>query len=202
MHPNPSFHTESAQRNLRYARDRAFGVLAIDGPLLSHIPFLVAEDGQSLGLHLVRSNPIARALTQGPKPARIAVSGPDSYVSPDWYEADDQVPTWNYIAVHLWGQLELRPQSELRALIDAQSAFFEARLAPKLPWTSAKMTPDVVDRMMRQIVPCRMTIDGLDGTWKLNQNKPDAVRLRAADAVEANGIGVDCTTLARHMRNA
>lgn len=201
MHPNPIYHSADAARNLGYARDRAFGVLAIngpDGPLLAHIPFLLADDGATLDLHLVRSNPIARALTT-PQQATIAVSGPDSYVSPDFYGVPDQVPTWNYIAVYLRGRLELLPQERIRDMLDRQSAHFEALLDPKPRWTTTKMTPDVLDKMMRQIVPCRMTITSVDGTWKLNQNKPDAVRLRAADHVKSYGQGSETALLAALM---
>jgi len=130
MHPNPVFHTADAQRNLAFARERGFGVLAAngpEGPMLSHLPFLLNEAGDMADLHLVRSNPIARALKE-PLTVKIAVSGGDSYVSPDWYEVPDQVPTWNYVAVHLAGVLELRPQEELHALLDRQSAFYEDRL--------------------------------------------------------------------------
>ncbi|MCR8826808.1 FMN-binding negative transcriptional regulator [Pseudosulfitobacter koreensis] len=204
MHPNPIFHDADAARNLAFARDRGFGVLAInapDGPLISHVPFLLSEDGGSVALHLVRSNPIARLLSE-PRAVRLAVSGGDSYVSPDWYEVPDQVPTWNYVAVHLTGTLEQRPQDEMRALLDAQSAHFEEQLQPKTPWTAAKMSADVLDRMMRQIVPCRMTVTGVDGTWKLSQNKSDDVRERAADGVEAYGLGSDLAVLAALMRGA
>ncbi|WP_187429147.1 Protease synthase and sporulation protein PAI 2 [Roseobacter fucihabitans] len=205
MHPNPVFHTQEDATNHAYARDRAFGVLAVSGaaaPWLSHIPFLLDEEGGTLWLHLLRSNPIARALKEGALPARIAVSGPDSYVSPDWYGVIDQVPTWNYVAVHVTGTLELRPQEELHALLDRQSAFFEDRLLPKEPWTTPKMSPGVMEKMMRAIVPCRMAVTGVDGTWKLNQNKPDDVRLRAADHVEAFGQGSDLAVLAALMRGA
>lgn len=205
MHPNPVFHTHEAAANLAYARDRAFGILAVggaEGPWMSHIPFLLDDAGDTLWLHLLRSNPIARALKDGPAAARIAVSGPDSYVSPDWYDVVDQVPTWNYVAVHLTGMLELRPQDELHDLLDRQSAFFEDRLLPKTPWTPSKMSDGVMERMMRAIVPCRMRVTGVDGTWKLNQNKPDDVRIRAADHVEAYGIGTDLTVLAALMRGA
>ncbi|WP_300033362.1 FMN-binding negative transcriptional regulator [uncultured Roseobacter sp.] len=205
MHPNPVFHTKDAQTNLAWARERAFGVLAIsgaDGPWMSHIPFLLEDDGTWLWLHLLRSNPIARALKDGPVPARVAVSGPDSYVSPDWYEVPDQVPTWNYVAVHLTGMLELLPHEELHPLLDRQSKLFEDRLLPKTPWTTGKMSDGVMDRMMRAIVPCRMQVTGIDGTWKLNQNKPDDVRLRAADQVEAFGQGTDLALLAALMRAA
>ncbi|MBW4707078.1 FMN-binding negative transcriptional regulator [Roseobacter sp. YSTF-M11] len=205
MHPNPAFHTQDDNTNLEYARERAFGVLAVSGaeaPWLSHIPFLLDADGKTLWLHLLRSNPIARALKAGPLSARVAVSGPDSYVSPDWYGIIDQVPTWNYVAVHLTGTLELRPQDELHGLLDRQSAFFEDRLLPKTPWAPSKMSAGVMDRMMRAIVPCRMTVTAVDGTWKLNQNKPSDVRLKAADHVEAYGQGTDLKVLAALMRGA
>lgn len=204
MHPNPVFHTETDQANLAFARARAFGILAVngaDGPIMAHVPFLIDADAAYLHLHLVRSNPIARAL-KVPLAARIAVSGADGYVSPDWYEVPDQVPTWNYVAVHLTGTLELRPQDEMRDLLDRQSKHFEDQLEPKTPWKASKMTPEVLERMMRQIVPCRMRIEGVDGTWKLNQNKPDAVRLRAADYMDAYGMGSETRILAALMRGA
>lgn len=204
MHPNPVFHTQTDQTNLAYARARAFGILAVNdaqGPLLSHVPFLLEEGGQTLWLHLVRSNPIARAL-KDPQPCRIAVQGPDSYISPDWYGVEDQVPTWNYIAVHLTGTLELRPQEELHGILDRQSKLFEDQLLPKTPWTTDKMSEGVMERMMRVIVPCKMQVSGVDGTWKLNQNKPEDVRLRAADSVGENGIGTALAELADLMRAA
>ena len=204
MHPNQVYHTADAQRNLDFARKRAFGVLAVsgeEGPVISHIPFVLSEAGETLDLHLVRSNPIARMLTT-PLKVRIAISGGDSYISPDWHEVDDQVPTWNYVAVHLTGILELRPQEEMRELLDRQTSFFEEQLRPKEPWRVAKMTPDVLDAMMQQIVPCRMQVTGVDGTWKLSQNKPDPVRMRAADGVAAYGLGTDIHTLVELMRGA
>lgn len=204
MHPNPIFHTETDDRNIAFARERAFGVLAVngeDGPMMSHIPFLIAEQGGLLDLHLVRSNPIARAL-KAPMKAKIAVSGADGYISPDWYGVDDQVPTWNYIAVHLTGTLERLPQEQMRDMLDRQSKHFEDQLLPKAPWKTDKMTSEVLDKMMRQIVPCRMTIEAVDGTWKLNQNKPNEVRLRAADHVDAYGMGQETRILAALMRGA
>ncbi|MFN3210544.1 MAG: FMN-binding negative transcriptional regulator [Roseovarius sp.] len=204
MHPNPIFRQTPEARNIAFARAQAFGMLAVEAegaPLLAHVPFLLTEDGAVAEFHLVRSNPIARVLS-APLCARLAVVGPYSYVSPDWYGAEDQVPTWNYVAVHLVGEVELRPEEELRDLLDRQSAQFEDQLLPKAPWTSEKMTPDVMARMMRQIVPCRMRVDEIHGTWKLNQNKADDVRLRAAEAVEASGIGVDTGALAALMRDA
>ncbi|MCV6591542.1 MAG: FMN-binding negative transcriptional regulator [Silicimonas sp.] len=199
MHPNPAFRQSPAAQNLAFARERGFGtlVLAGDDPHLSHIPFLLSDDGTHADLHLVRSNPIARA---GGGRAVIAVTGPDGYVSPDWYGTPDQVPTWNYVAVHLRGRLEPLPPEALEDLITRQSAHFETRLAPKPPWTTDKMIPGVMEKMMRAILPFRLHIETVDGTWKLNQNKDVSARLAASEAIKS-GVGSELVTLSQLMRD-
>jgi transcriptional regulator len=203
MHPNPVFHDADTARNIAFARARAFGVLAInaeDGPLMSHTPFLLNEDASCADLHLVRSNPIAR-MDEGPHTAKIIVSGPDSYVSPDWYGVLDQVPTWNYVAVHLTGTLQRLPQEVMHDMLDRQSAAYEQQLLPKTPWVTGKMTPEVLEKMMRMIVPFRFTVTGVDGTWKLGQNKPEQVRLNAAKEMATHGIGSEPDLIAAMMRD-
>ncbi len=145
MHPNPIYRTMPQQGQIDFARARSFGTLAVnaaDGPLLSHIPFQLSEDGARLEAHLVRSNPIL-PLLESPLPAIIAVSGPDAYVSPDWYGTDNQVPTWNYVAVHLRGQLELLAPSELHGIFERLSANMESRISGKTPWKIDKMDAEI-----------------------------------------------------------
>lgn len=204
MHPNPAFRQTPEDQNLKLVRDRGFGVLSVngaDGPLISHVPFIVNAGADYADMHLVRSNPIVRPLKE-PVRAVVAVSGPDAYISPDWYGAADQVPTWNYVAVHLRGELSLRPQEELRAHLDELAAHFEAQLLPKPPWSNDKMTPDALGRMMRMIVPVRLKIEAVDGTWKLGQNKDASARNGAADGLDAAGFGQDPQAIARLMREA
>ena len=188
MHPNPAFRQDPREKNLAFARTRGFGVLSIngpEGPLAAHVPFLLNADASFADLHLARSNPIARATL--PAPALIAVSGPDAYISPDWYgphdEVPDQVPTWNYVAVHLRGTLEPLPGDALHPHVDALSAEHENRIAGKRPWTSAKMTEGALPRMLRMILPFRFRVTSVEGTWKLNQNKTPEIRARAAQAL-------------------
>ena len=205
MHPNPIFRKTDTQSSLNFARQTGFGHLMLvldDMPLVSHIPFLLDEAQGEVELHLVRSNPIARLLKSGACPAKLAVTGPHGYISPDWYGVKDQVPTWNYVAVHLSGSLSLQPQENIRAVIHRLSEEFEARLAPKPLWESTKMTPDVLDKMMRQIVPCRLSIEDVQSTWKLGQNKPDAARLGAADQIRKSGVGAQTADLADLMQRA
>lgn len=204
MHPNPIYHDADTAKNIAFARERGFGILAAGGaeaPMLSHVPFLLNDAGDIAELHLLRSNPIARAL-RAPLPVKLAISGGDTYISPDWYGVHDQVPTWNYVAVHLTGTLELLPQEGLLDLLDRQSGAYETRLLPKSPWTTGKMQAETLEKMMRMIVPCRMTITGVDGTWKLNQNKTDAARLSASEGVAKHGFGAETGTIAQMMRDA
>ncbi len=204
MHPNPAYRQESQAHALDFARERGFGALTVAGPegvQAAHVPFVV-EDGV-VAAHLVRSNPLAQHLKGGPAAALMIVSGPDGYISPDWYGEQDRVPTWNYVAVHLHGELRLIDEARLRTHLDRLAANFEARLAPKSPWKADKMDPEDLAKMLRQIVPVEMTIESVDSTFKLNQNRSASARLGAAAAL-AEGVkpGLETAALAALMREA
>jgi len=202
MHPNQSFRKETDEQNIAFARSRAFGILSVNSepaPLLSHIPFILSKDGSEVEMHLVRSNPIVRHIME-PQQAVLAVVGGNAYISPDWYGVEDQVPTWNYVSVHIRGEIHLLDQQELHGVLTRLSAEMEERLLPKKPWTSDKMTPDVYERMQSQIVPVKMAVSEINGTWKLSQNKPDQVRLAAADGLAKNGFGNEVSDVVALMR--
>ena len=200
MHPNPAFRGTATDAALAMARDRGFGVLSVNGdagPLAAHVPFLIDATGASLRLHLARSNAIARAAL--PLPAVMIVSGPDAYVSPDWYGAVDQVPTWNYVAIHLRGTLHPLPAEAMEPLLIDQSAAFEARL-PKKPWTMAKMSDEAKTRMMRMILPFRMEVSAIESTVKLNQNKAVDLQAGAAAGIAAHPVGLNAAEIAAMMQ--
>ena len=137
--------------------------------------------------HTACDQNLAFARATPPAPALIAISGPEADISPEWYgphdQVPDQVPTWNYVAVHLRGTLEALPQDALRPHVDALSAEYERRIADKRPWTSAKMTEGAMPRMMRMILPFRFHVASVEGTGKLNRNKTPDIRARTAEAL-------------------
>ena len=99
------------------------------------------------------------------------VNGPDAYVSPDWYDGPDQVPTWNYIAVELEGPVRAMSEEGLIALLDDLSAANEARLLPKKPWTRDKMDAGKFQQMLGGITGFEMEVMAWRPTIKLSQNK-------------------------------
>jgi len=185
------FKTERAT-SLAFAEARGFAtVCAFDGakPLASLLPFYLsyANDGTPRAVfHLARGNPLIQ-LADGKTSWLLAVSGADAYVSADWYVSPDQVPTWLYQAVHLTGPVRRLSDEELAVQIDTLSAKFENWLAPKKPWTSAKMTAGRLEAMKKAIVGLVMTVVDVEGSFKLNQHKSEADDVAIADALALQG---------------
>ncbi|HEX9472066.1 MAG TPA: FMN-binding negative transcriptional regulator, partial [Bradyrhizobium sp.] len=132
--------------------------------------------------HVARHNPLAK-LADGKTPWLMAVIGADAYVSPDWYVSPDQVPTWLYQAVHLTGTVRRLSDDELGPHLDRLSAKFESWLAPKPPWLSSKMTTGRLETMKKAIVGMVMSVDEVEGSFKLNQHKSDADHVAIASAL-------------------
>jgi transcriptional regulator len=118
----------------------------------------------------------------------MLATGPDAYVSPDWYESADQVPTWNYLSVEAEGSVAPLDEAELIALLDDLSTQEEARLLPKTPWSRDKMSDGRFEAMLRGIAGGRLFVERLEGTFKLSQNKSDADRRGAATGLGEHAI--------------
>ncbi|HWT51113.1 MAG TPA: FMN-binding negative transcriptional regulator, partial [Caulobacter sp.] len=141
----------------------------------------------ALDFHLSRGNVLTPHLTQGFQAVALA-TGLDAYVSPDWYESADLVPTWNYQSVEAGGSVAPLNEAELIALLDDLSAQEEARLLPKTPWTRNKMTAGRFEAMLRGIQGGRLFVERLEGTFKLSQNRSEADRLGAAKGLGEHPI--------------
>jgi transcriptional regulator len=188
MHSNPAFRWDDQATLRDFVREVGFGALFAmtpDGPRVAHAPAIWLDE-TILGFHLARGNALARHLDGAT--ALFVVQGPDAYISPNWYGlGPNQVPTWNYVAVELEGRITRMEQDDLVAQVDALSAEHEARLAPKQPWTRAKMDPALANKMLAAITGFRLEVTHWRGTNKLGQHKPEAARLATADALAAQG---------------
>ena len=192
MHPNSTFRLKGSDADQRATMESlvqqiGFGMVFAqtpDGPRVAQAALFSTGDG-AVQFHLSNGNALTKYL-HGTE-ALIVVNGPDAYISPDWYEGADQVPTWNYISVELEGPVRKMDREGLVALLDDLSAVREAELAPKKPWTRDMMDPSKFDKMAGAITGFEMEIRGWRPTFKLSQNKSDADRLRAAEELEKLG---------------
>jgi transcriptional regulator len=189
MYTPPPFKSDRAA-SLAFAQARGFGtVCAFNGtkPIASVLPFYLAyaDDGTPRALfHLARGNPLLK-LADGTSSWLLAVNGADAYVSADWYVSADQVPTWLYQSVHLTGTVQQLSADELAVQVDTLSAKFEGRLAPKKPWTSDKMAAARLEALKKAIVGLVMTVESVEGSFKLNQHKSEVDYAAIANALGA-----------------
>lgn len=178
MYVPPAFRVDRAAC-LAFAAARGFGLAcAHDGqkPVASPVPFHIeyGSDGTPfVCFHLARHNPLI-GLADGVTPWLFAVSDADAYVSPDWYVSPDQVPTWLYQTVHMTGPVRVMTGQQLPDHLTQASARFESDLAPKRPWTMDKMAAGRSAAMMKAIAGLVMSVEDVEGSFKLNQHKSDA----------------------------
>ncbi len=197
MHPASAFLETDENRLRNLIAERGFGLIVAqspNGPVCAHAPVLLEQS--ILRFHLSSANGLNAALGQDPR-ALCVVTGPDAYVSPDWYGIRDQVPTWNYVSAEISGTVRAIPPEQAALMLDDLSAMFEERLAPKPVWTRAKMDAARFDTMVRQgVIAYEMDVTSLTGISKLPQNKPleaiEEVRaaLSQSDDAQARALGL------------
>ena len=174
MYVPSHFHEPDVKTLHDFIQRYSFGLLIsqVDGlPFATHLPFLLecesGENGTLVG-HTARANPQCAAAKD--QTVLAIFSGPHSYISPTWYESDNVVPTWNYVAVHAIGKLEIVDDpSDVSKIVRTMTDFYE-RTMPK-PWTFDETTT-FSERLLTQIIGFRIVIEKLEGKWKLSQNHP------------------------------
>lgn len=151
-------------------------VLCAGGPLAAHIPFVLRRDqgpNGTLVAHVARIDPLARHLGAGNEALAI-FSGPQAYVSPQWYRSDG-LPTYNFLAVHAHGRPRLLADRDtvlayLTELVDVHEQRFSS------PWSLASAAEEHVEELLPHIVAFMLEISSIQGKRKLSQNKSAADR--------------------------
>jgi len=177
MYVPKHFSVEDRDALDRVIRDHPFGLLIAQvggSPYATHLPFLL--DGDRLLAHVARGNPHWR--TMDGKTEMLAVfSGPHAYVSPRWYAEGPAVPTWNYVAVHVYGAPRvIDDTASVRGLLERLVHEYEAGA-----WTVAGQDAGYVDRMVRGVVAFELPVQRIEGKFKLSQNRPAGDRHRVAE---------------------
>ncbi len=152
-------------------------------PFATHLPFLLERNAGPHGClvgHFAKANPQWHDMDS--QQVLAVFSGPHTYVSPTWYESENVVPTWNYVAVHAYGTVRLVHDLDgLTEILKEMVATYE-RSMPN-PWSTDTST-DYFQKMVRAVVGFRIEITRLEGKWKLNQNHPQERREKVIHVLE------------------
>ena len=186
MYIPQSFLMKNHKDKVDFLKNNSFGILfsVHDGePYATHIPMIYSADeggGEFLLGHIARANPQWHDM-DGQKVMAV-FQGPHAYISPSWYVERDQVPTWNYTAVHVTGKLEILGNKETESLIGSMLSFYG-----KDADISHHLQEIPFSNMMKAIVGFRIVIEKIEGKKKLSQNKSSETQKKVTDQLINSG---------------
>jgi len=157
---------------LAFMRANPFTILVSttdEGPFATHLPLVIRENRDHLILrgHVAKANPHWRYLEQQPQCLTI-FHGPHSYISPANYTTREVVPTWNYGAVHVYGNARVfAAPDELLGVLHELIPMFEPAYADQ--WASLNQA--YRDRMLSHIVGFEISVTKIEAKFKLSQNR-------------------------------
>jgi transcriptional regulator len=195
MYLPPHFAESNPEALYALIENNALGVLVTCGKSgldANHIPFELDRSEGAHGVlrcHVARSNPVWQDVASGDE-VLVVFSAADAYISPQWYpskhESHRQVPTWNYLVVHVHGRVTVHDDERfVRGNVARLTRKHEARQA--VPWKMTDAPSDYIDAMLKSIVGLRIEITRLSGKSKLGQNKDVRDIRGAAEALIAQG---------------
>ena len=133
----------------------------------THIPFLLSDDKTTLLGHVAKNNPQHQDIEN--QQVMVTLEGPHDYISPSWYSVQG-VPTWNYQAVHIYGQCKVSTDTnKIISIIETLTKKNEAKF--ETPWVAQYPAS-----MLGAIVAIDISIDELQCKYKLSQNRSDLDR--------------------------
>ena len=171
----PAHYDEPDQERLLSLVDQfPFATLVSARPSLwaTHLPLLRDDtsnaDGVLIG-HMAKGNPQWRALSDG-DPVLAIFQGPDAYISPQWYTEEADVPTWNYVAVHVnatWHRID--NEGDIDSVLRKSVHRFEQTFAQ--PWSLNSLDPEIIQQFKADITVFSLRITTIEGVQKMGQDK-------------------------------
>jgi len=169
----PSFNKfEDRQQVISFMQRYSFAtIVTVKGglPVATHLPFLVVqkEDQIILKAHFAKANPQAKDCID--QKALVIFTEPHAYISPKNYEKEENVPTWNYLAVHAYGTCTLLDDEQKAELLKDTISNFEKDYLKQ--WDA--LSEDYKYKMMKGIVAFEIVVDDLQAKAKLSQNRSE-----------------------------
>ena len=175
MYTPEIYKNEDPESIRAFLKENSFGILInqTNGKLCAtHIPIEIeinADGKEILQGHISKLNPQAEGFAENDQVLAV-FSGPHTYISSSWYDHEN-VPTWNYIAVHIYGRIKIVDEeaaiASLKKLVDKYEASSENPV--RIEDLSAKTM-----REARGIIAFEIEIEEIQATKKMSQNRDDA----------------------------
>jgi transcriptional regulator len=137
-----------------------------EAPFATHLPLILNKENTYLYGHFARSNPQWRDIEN--QTVLAIFHGPHCYISPSWYETNQAVPTWNYVTVHVYGEVELlKDELELKDSLHEMVLKYEAHDSS---YRLQDVEAEFLFGMKKGIQGFKIKINKIEGKAKLSQN--------------------------------
>ncbi|KUP08717.1 hypothetical protein Q73_05915 [Bacillus coahuilensis m2-6] len=154
-------------------------------PIATHLPFIVDSSKNEIHSHIALHNKQADSLIH--QPVLVVFQGDSSYISPSWYEKQDTVPTWNYVAVHVSGVAQKLNPLELK---DSLQQLLSEHEPPTSTYTYDVVDPAYFDRLQSAILGFKLSLSKMEGIIKMSQDHSRERRERIIEHLEEMGSPV------------
>lgn len=170
-------------------------------PIATHLPLLLEKrsDAHYITGHVAYGNPMWRTF-ETCDDVLVMFQGPHTYVSSSWYK-DENVPTWNYQAVHLYGSARVLDEDELQRDLAKLLEKYEAHREHPVLWD--KLSPELLKSELRGIVGFEMKVQDVQAAYKLSQNRNEEDYTNIVDRLREEqdaGAGQVADAMAHHRR--
>ncbi|MCM3734961.1 FMN-binding negative transcriptional regulator [Bacillus cytotoxicus] len=172
MYSSKYFEVNDSEIIFDFIKNYSFGTLISstkDFPIATHLPLDIhkeQEDTYLLG-HFAYANPHWKLLKENPQ-VLITFLGPHAYVSSSWY-THENVPTWNYLSVHIYGTTHFVEGKELEIMLEKMLEKYEQHRDNAVLWDT--LDSEFLKREIQGIVGFKVKIERIEASFKLSQNR-------------------------------
>ncbi len=204
MYTPSSFKESDPDVLFEFIKQNSFGILFShhsEKPEATHLPFMVDRNYGSQGkliAHFARANKHWRKISEE-KEVLVTFQGPHTYISPSWYVHRDEVPTWNYATVHVYGKPKLIHDLEsLRKMVTDLTHLHESNTESDWDLSEAAESFEVD---LQAIVGLEIEITDIQGKFKFNQNKSVEDQQSVVQHLDKMGLNEESEIMKKNLKS-
>ncbi|KGR79048.1 FMN-binding negative transcriptional regulator [Ureibacillus manganicus] len=166
------FQVKNMDEVIEFMKDNSFATIVTTRkgkPIATHLPLQLQKEGEDYFItgHVAYGNPQWRTF-EANESVLVIYQGPHAYISSSWY-GHENVPTWNYQAVHVYGQATILSEEELKRDLTKLLEKYESNRENPILWD--KVSPELLERELKGIVGFKIKVEEIQAAYKLSQNR-------------------------------
>ncbi|WP_286058995.1 FMN-binding negative transcriptional regulator [Bacillus mojavensis] len=171
-----------------FVQNNSFGTIVTTAqgkPIATHLPLQLMKEGDTYYItgHIAYGNPQWRTF-EACEDVLVMFQGPHAYISSSWYEKEN-VPTWNYQAVHVYGTASILNEEELKHDLTMLLQKYEKHRKNPVLWD--KLSPQLLESQLKGIVGFKMKVGEIQASYKLSQNRNEEDYMNIIDQLRNEG---------------